>query len=163
MPTAIYLRRGTPLKINNDGGAYAWTVEGLASNAGRVSAQIDWGSGAIPDEFEWSGKVQWQASPVQGQGLDFYYANAVGVSTQIDGDVGASNAALGDVDQLRNLRYFGSVVAEEADTTVMVASGRFRNPSRYMSLVAHNDGGAAINATASNFVFYLTPIYYEAQ
>jgi hypothetical protein len=109
--------------------------------------------------------VQWQATPTQGAVLELYVAGAPDAdSSQIDGDVGASDAALGDVDMRRNLKFIGGVVSENAAASeACVASGRFRFTPRYMSLVGYNAGGATINATDSNFRFNIVPIYYKGQ
>ncbi len=160
-----YVLDETALKINGEAGAdYAWSVEGLATNAGRVSAQIDLGSGARAGMYQWNAYCFWQASPTQYKTLDFYHASAPTIlSSLIPGDIGASDAALGDVDQLKNLSRFGMIVAEEADTTKMSGSGVIWLPHRYVSLVTYNQGGASINATDSNFLFYLTPYSIQGQ
>lgn len=149
---------GTWLKINGEADAdYAWSMEGLANAAGRVSAQIDLGAAPRDTLVMWSCKVQFQATPTQYTTLDFYYAAARnGASTDIWGDVGASDAALGDLDQRYNLRLFGSVTVEEADTTTMISGGHFFFPFRYLTLIGYNGSGAAINATDSNFLFYVS-------
>jgi hypothetical protein len=168
MANKIYIDPESTLKINGEAGAdYAWSMEGLATANGRVSARIDLGAAPRSKEYEWICVAAWQASPTQGKTLDLYIAEW-GQSTttpgESAGDVGASDAALGDVDQRRNLGPpIGSVTAEDAATTKMVSTGRFRTTSRYISLVGYNDGGATLNATDSNFEFYLTPVPDEVQ
>ena len=50
MANELYIADGTILQINGEAGAdYAWSVEGLADAAGRVSAQVD--LGAAPREY----------------------------------------------------------------------------------------------------------------
>lgn len=166
MANEVYLLKGSSLLFNGEAGAaVAFSVEGLTNAAGRVSAQKDWGAAPRPYTYEWSCEVQWQATPTQGSVLELYVAGAPdGDSTQIDGDVGASDAALGDVDMRRNLRYIGCVVSENAAASeACVASGRFEFPQRYMSVIAYNAGGATINATDSNFRFDIVPVYYQGQ
>jgi len=161
---AVRLNKGTELLVSGASGAdYAWSVEGISNAAGRVSAQIDLGTLPRADEYEWSCEVQFQATPTQGAGLELYKGGAPDSdSTQIDGDVGASDAALGDVDMRRNLQGFGFVVSENAAASEpCVASGVFRHTQRYLSLVAYNASGATVNATDTNFVFLLRPIYHE--
>lgn len=116
--------------------------------------------------YAWSCEVQFQATPTQYGTLDLFIAEAPdGDSTQISGDVGASDAALGDVDQLRNLRYIGSVVCENAAASEkFVASSEFTTYNRYISIVAYNNSsGATVNATDSNFRFDLTPKSLQTQ
>lgn len=166
MANESYINKGTALLVSGVAGAdYAWSVEGVANAAGRVSAQIDLGAAPRPDEFEWSCEVQFQATPTQGLGLELYRAGAPdGDATQIDGDIGSTDSALGDIDMRRNLKQFGYVVSENAAASeICVASGVFRHTNRYLSFVAYNGSGASVNATDTNFVFILRPIYYQGQ
>lgn len=166
MANEAYIASGTALKINGEVGAdYAWTVEGLTNAAGRVSAQIDLGAAPRAGIYAWSCEVQFQATPTQHATLDLYIATAPeNDSTQISGDVGATDAALGDVDMRYNLRYIGSVVSENATASEKcVASGEFTVYDRYITLVAYNDSGATVNATDSNFVFRLIPKSWQGQ
>lgn len=166
MANEAYIKTGAALLISGAAGAaYAWSVEGVASAAGRVSAQIDLGASPRPGTYIWSCKVQFQATPTQGLGLELYKAGAPdGDSAQIDGDIGATDAALGDVDMRRNLVAIGYVVSENAAASeVCTASGRFDHFARYLSLVAYNASGATVNATDTNFVFTLSPVSWQAQ
>lgn len=166
MANEAYIASGTALSINGEVGAdYAWSVEGLTNAAGRVSAQVDLGAAPRPGIYAWSCEVQLQATPTQYNTLDIYVATAPeGDSTQISGDVGASDAALGDVDMLKNLRYIGSVVVENAAASEKnVASGDIMLTERYVSFVIYNDSGATVNATDSNFQFTLTPKSWQGQ
>lgn len=166
MANEAYIRKGTSKLVNGEAGAdVAFSMEGVASAAGRVSAQIDWGAAPRPAIYEWSCEAQWQATPTQGGVLELYVAGAPdGDSTQIDGDIGASDAALGDVDMRRNLRYIGCVVSENAAASeVCVASGTFEFTQRYMSIVGYNGGGATTNATDSAFRFNIAPVYWQGQ
>lgn len=166
MANEAYIKEGTPILISGAAGAaVAWSVEGLTSSNGRVSAQIDLGASPRPGWYSWTCEVQFQATPSQGFGLALYKAGAPGVSaSMIDADIGNADAALGDVDMRRNLKQFGYVVSENAAAgEVCRASGEFFHTQRYLSLVAYNDSGATVNATDTNFVFYLTPISWQAQ
>ena len=166
MANEAYIRTGTALLVSGAAGAdHAWSVEGLTNANGRVSAQIDLGAVPRPAYYKWSCEVQFQATPTQGIGLELYKAGAPdGDSTQIDGDVGASDAALGDVDMRYNLKQIGYVVSENATASeVCVASGSFEHMDRYLTLVAYNASGAPVNATDTNFVFTLQPYYWQGQ
>lgn len=166
MANEAYVKTGTALLVSGAAGAdYAWSVEGLASAAGRVSAQIDLGVSPRPGLYKWSCEVQFQATPTQGAVLELYKAGAPdGDSTQIDGDIGSTDAALGDVDMRRNLTQFGYVVSENATASeICVRSGVFEHFDRYLSLVAYNGSGASVNATDTNFVFTLQPISWQGQ
>lgn len=166
MATAVYINNGTALLINGEAGAaVAWSMEGVTSGAGRVSAQIDLGAAPRPRRFKWVCEVQFQATPTQGRGLELYIAEALdNLNTRMSGDLGTTDAALGDVDMRRNLKGIGYVVSENAAAAEKcIAFGEFETSARYISMVGYNDSSATINATDSNFVFYLQPVYDEGQ
>jgi len=166
MANEAYICKGTSKKCNGEVGADVdLSAEGVTNGNGRVSAQIDWGAAPRPDWYEWSCEVQFQATPTQGAGLEIYLAGAPDAdSTQIDGDIGATDAALADIDMRRNLRYIGYVVSENAAASEKcVASGLVQFTQRYMSVVVHNGSGATINATDSNFRFDIAPVYWQGQ
>lgn len=162
------IQEGTALQISGVVGAdYAWSVEGLTNNAGRVSAQIDLGADPRDPYLQWWAEAQWQATPTQYKTLDIYAAIALnGFASDVAGDVGTSDAALGDVDQLRQfgVSMIGQIVVEDAGTTVMRSGGWFFYPYRYLSLIAYNNNtGATLNATDSNFDFQLVPFNFQGQ
>lgn len=157
---------GNGVKFNGEVGAdVAFSFEGTSATAGQVSAQYDIGASPRAYLWMWHAEVVWQATPTQYQTADFYAAGAYdGDSTMIWGDPGASDAALGDVDMVRNMLPIGSVVVEDAATTKMVGGGIFEWPHRYISIVGINsDSSAAINATDSNFLFFLQPYTIQGQ
>jgi len=166
MANESYINKSTEKKVNGEGGAdYAFGVHGLATASGRVSAQIDLGALPRPSLVEWWAECQWQATPTQGLGLDFYVASAPDSdATKIDGDPGQSDAALGDVDMRRNMRPIGSIISENAAASeICRTSGIFEHTPRYMSIVAINSAGATINATAANFIFKFRLVYSQGQ
>ena len=162
MANEAYIGRGTQKVANTD---FTWTVAGLGNGAGRVSAQIDLGAAPRPAWYEWVCEVQFQATPTQYKTLDLFIAVAQDdTNTRMDADLGTSDAALGDVDMRHNLKQIGAVVSENAAASEKcIASGRFICTARYLSLIAYNDSGASVNATGGNFVFKLTPIYWQGQ
>lgn len=94
--TAVLFGGGTP--------DVAWTVEGLVDGAGRVSLQYDLGATPRAYEFEWTCKAVWQATATQYNLFELYLAEAPESDiTAITGDVGTADAALGDLDQIKNL------------------------------------------------------------
>lgn len=166
MANEAYVKTGTAKLFNGEAGAdVAFSMEAVTTANGRVSAQYDLGASPRPYMFYWSCEVQFQATPTQGLGLELYVAGAPDAdATQIDGDIGNTDAALGDVDMRRNLKFIGYVTSENAAASEKcVASGVFTHYMRYISIVGYNASGATTNATDSNFRFDLTPIYYQGQ
>lgn len=166
MANEAYITKGSNRLFNNGGAPdVAITVEGLANNAGRVSAQLDLGATPRAYIFDWSCEVQFQATPTQGAGLELYIAGAPDHdATQIDGDIGNANAALGDIDMRRNLENIGFVVSENAAANeICVASGQFEHTSRYLQLVVYNASGASVHATATNFRFDMAAVAFQGQ
>lgn len=165
MANEAYVKIGTAITVHGATADYAWSMEGVSNAAGRVSAQIDLGATPRPGLYAWVCEVQFQATPTQGKGLELYLATAPDHdSSRIDGDVGASDAALGDVDMRRNLMAIGYVVSENAAASEKcIASGVVEIVKRYVSIVGYNDSGAAVNATDTNFYFSLTPISWQGQ
>lgn len=166
MANELYINKGTSVLFNGEAGAgVAWSMEGVANAAGQVSTQKDWGAAPRPGRYGWSCEIQFQATPTQYAGVELYVAAAPDAdATQIDGDVGATDAALGDVDMRRNLQYIGFVASENAAASEKcVTSGEFEFSARYMTLVGYNASGATINATDSNFRFDIVPIYDQGQ
>lgn len=166
MANELYIAESTLYKIqNHDTPDATWSVEGLANAAGRVSAQLDLGATPRPGLYVWQCECQFQATPTQGKGLELYVARAItGSNTRMSGDIGTTDAALGDVDMRRNLLQIGYVVSENAAASEKcIADGWFFHPFRYIQLVAYNDSGAAVNATAANFTFRLQKISWQGQ
>jgi len=143
MTSKAYVVAETVVGINGEAGQdYAWSMEGVTNGAGRVSAQVDLGSAARAFQYRLDLEALWQGTPTQYATLDIYLAEAPDSdSTAIDGDVGASDAALGDLDQVRNCRFLGTVVVEDADTTKMATSIEFETNARYITLIGINNGG----------------------
>jgi len=165
MANAIYIDNGTAVTFDGTAGAdVAFSIEGLASGAGRVSAQKDWG--VTPRAFSYTLDVDIASGAgTQYTTVDFYIAEAYdGDNTQIAGDVGVSDAALGSTDQTRNLKYVGSVIQEtQATAEDLKGSFTFTSYARYWSLVAVNNTGATLDATDSNHNIYVTPKFIEVQ
>jgi hypothetical protein len=165
MTSKAQILTGTALKFNGEAGAdKAFSMEGVTTGAGRVSEQKDLGASPRDFAFDWTCELLCQATPTQYATVDFYIAVAPdNDATMIPGDVGNADAALGDLDQLRNLQYIGSVVIEEADTSKMVGFGSFECTGRYLTIVGVNNSGATLNATDSNFIFNLIPKVIQGQ
>lgn len=162
MANAIYINKATALVKGTD---FDWSLHNTSNGAGQVSSQIDLGVVPRGARIAWSCNVQFKATPTQYAGLELYVAGAPdGDSTQIDGDVGATDSSLGDVDMRRNLLYIGEVISENAAASEpCIRSGIFQWDKRYISFVGYNSSGASINAAAGNFAFTMQVVYPEVQ
>ena len=161
-----WLVKGTTQLFNNGGSEdVAFSMQGVADGAGRVSAQKDWTAGARPSEYEWFGELQLQATPTINGTVDFYAAAGQdGTPTRVWGNVGQADAALADVNIARNLLYIGSITVESATANKkFINGGTFTFTPRYMTIVGINNAGSAIHATAANFLFYVQPYNYQVQ
>ena len=156
---------GTALKFNGEAGAdVAFSMEGRTTTNGQVSAQHDLGASPRDFMFNWHAEILAQATPTLGKTVDFYAVAAPdNDATQIDGDVGASDANITGSTQVVNLLWIGSVVWDAADTSKQNGSGTFSHTSRYISILGINNTGATLNATDTNFLFYLTPYNIQGQ
>ncbi len=161
----VYTLPETAVKFNGEAGAdVAFSMEAVATGAGRVSAQYDLGSAARAGRYGWYCETLMQATPTQYKAINLFAAAAPDYdATQIDGDIGNADAALSDLDQLLNMHSIGAVIIEDAATTKMVGSGIIIWPHRYITIAGHNDSGATINATDSNFIFQLVPLPWQGQ
>lgn len=156
---------GTALKFNGEAGAdVAFSMEGVATGAGWVSAQYNLGASARDWQITWYCELLCQATPTANNTVDFY---AVGApdndATMVTGDVGQTDAAWTVENTLHNLYHLGAVTIDTADTSKQVAQGVFEWSSRYLSILGWNASGAAINATDSNFIFNVQPYVIQGQ
>lgn len=166
MANKVYINKGTAVLANGEGTAgVLWNMHSVLNGGGMVSTQYDLGTLARPREIEWSCEVMFQATPAQYKGLELYVASAPDHdSTQIDGDIGSTAGTLADVDMRRNLKFIGYVVSENAAAgEKCVASGKFEQLMRYLSLVGYNDSGASIDTNTANFRFDFRTVYDEIQ
>jgi len=137
------------------------TLNGLAADAGRVSAEYDAGATASR-LWEWRMTIQMNTAGVVGESVDLYLA--YGDGTDRDGDSGAVDAALPSVNRLKNMTYIGSVVVQDTTTaTDMTSSGMCSINSRYISVVVHNNTADALQATDGVNIVTLTPVADQIQ
>jgi hypothetical protein len=166
MPNAIYTDEGTSQLFTASGGNVTHTLTSLASGAGRISAQKDWGVAPRPYIYHLSAYTQFLTGGTAGQVVNIYIAEApAGDSSQISGDLGASDVAIAaaDVPARWNMQWVGAISNEKGDTSKCTYSGIFESRARYFSLVWVNDTDVALSATASQSGTDIQPMYDEAQ
>jgi len=143
-------------------GTVVHTLTSLGTLAGRQSAQLDFGSGAVAFMFRWRAWVKFATAPVVGEVIDYYIKTSDG--THLDNDDGTGDAAVSDIDKLKNLRYIGSITVDEASNTPeFSASGTVAIFEQIVQIVAWNATADALSSTASDMGFYLEEIPMQGQ
>lgn len=162
MANKVYVARETPVVWSDTAGDLVMTLNNLATGAGRVGAQKDFGGGSTPEWYEWRLTVQFATAPVVGETVDIYLSTSDGMEE--DGQEGEADAALGTTSSLKNMHFIGSLLVTSTDADHdMTASGVCRIVTRYVSPVIRNNTADNLKATNDTSEFTLTPIPPEVQ
>lgn len=162
MTSKAYQLDETALEFKASAGDVVFTCTSLAASAGRQSAEHDLGAAARAYAYEWRAYCQFATAPVVGETVDVYLKTSDG--THDDNDDGASDAAVSAEDKLKNLKYMGSIVVDEASATPeFSASGVVQITSRYMQVVFWNATADALSATAAEHGLSLKPFSIQGQ
>lgn len=166
MVSKALLQEETGVVFKNTGGNVTFTPGSTADGNGRISARGD--LGAFPNSlvYRWYAETQCQATPTLGARVDIYLAwwNDAATPGDPDGDVGATDAAFNADDDLRNLKYIGSIIIDSATANVVfAASGLVEIPTRHVSAVWKNETGAALTTDNTEHGFTLYPQPFESQ
>ena len=162
MTAKAYLLPETAITFKSTGGTVTFTPTSLASGAGRQSAQHDFGISARAAHFNWRAYCKFQTTPVVGEEVWIYLKTSDG--TYPDNDDGTTDAAVSAEDKLKNLKYLGKIVVDEASTTpAFVASGECFVSHRYAQVVFWNETADAFSSTAADHGFILEPWSMQAQ
>jgi hypothetical protein len=151
---------GTAKTAKSSTGDAVFTFTSVANGAGRVSGSIDMGT---PRAGRYRVQVQYKgaATPTAGASLEVYLARSDDNTTR-DGNLGASDAAVSDVD-IRAQCLFCGVLSMDNVTTQQVASFEIETGARYLSVLWWNATGAAASATATDHIVTITPIITQVQ
>lgn len=165
MPTKFYHAPESAITFAPSGGTEPITLTSLANGAGRVSDQLDRGSGSKPGLYTIQIKTKAAAALAVGVQLRVYLIES-SVSADVPGNLGVSDAAVSSEDKLRNLG--APVVSINADSTsngeVQISNAvPVMILSRYVSVVAWNALGQALTGTGSDHVITLVPVPPESQ
>lgn len=162
MTNSIYRAIETAVTFRDSGGDAAITLQNLAAGAGRVSAQVDRGTGSKPRLYQWRGVFQFETAPVVGELIELYIFESDG--TYIDGNVGGADAALGS-DKRKNGHYIGAVIVDTTSTgTNIVGSNLCLINSQYYSVgVWNGSAGDNLKNTANANRVILTPVPDQIQ
>jgi len=162
MPNKVYIARETSITFTDSSGDVALTLNNLAAGAGRISAQEDRGAGSFALDCEVRAVIEFDTAPVVGETVDIYISTSDG--TDPDGQEGVADAALGSTNSLKNMLYVGSLIVTSTDADhQMTASFVCRIPTRYFSIVVHNNTADNLQATANTSWIIVTPIPSEIQ
>lgn len=163
MASKIYQAPGDVIVWAASGGDAAITLASLAANSGRQGALHDFGVAARPYRFAWRAWVRLASAPTVGAVVELYWNTSDG--THADNSDGAGDAAVSAEDKLRNLRFLGVIVMDQAAANVeFVASGVFEHHHRYGAPVFWNrNASAALTANAADHGFSLLPVPDEVQ
>lgn len=165
---AVYDKIGSPIVFKASGGNVTFTPKNIANGAGRISARADLGAFPRPTRYRWYAENQCQATtPVVGYLIRYYLVFWDDDTTPGRGwgDTGTTDAAFNTENDLRNIRYIGSLVVDTAAADVIFSGGGedIYIPYRYVSVVVWNASGASLTNDDTEHQFILTPVYTDVQ
>lgn len=142
-------------------------VDGLGAGAGQQSAQLDLGTTARSQLYEWRAFVQFATTPVLKERIDIYLKTAGSSSSATahpDNDDGTGDAAVSAINKLDNLHLLGSIIVDEAAANIeMVASDFIEIRARAVQIVFWNATADAFTTDVNESGFMLTPVPDELQ
>lgn len=159
MANEVKVKPGTSTSWKNSGGDAVLTLTSLASAAGRIGAQHDFGA-TFGRKARWRLKTKFAVAPTEGQLIEVYLATSN--NTLRDGVVGSADAALSAAAQRFQCQFLGTVYCRNT-TNSQEASGVFEMVSRYVSPVIYNAAGQAFSGTASDHEFVIEQYVDEVQ
>ncbi len=137
------------------------TLAGVVTVAARVGTQGDiLGGTPTPRICIWRLLTKLATAGIAGQSIQIYAAFAPnGSASDIDGEVGTSDADITDLNNLNNLKHIGSVIVDDiADGSVLRGSGRFICWDRYLSPIILNATAETMHATDANHAFEIEDV-----
>ena len=138
-------------------------VDALGAGAGHQSARHDFGVAARARLYTWRAFCQFATAPVVGELVRIYLKTSDTIDHP-DNDDGTGDTAVSAENKLRNLRYIGSIVVDEAVINIeMVASGEVRISQRYLNVVFWNAAADAFTTDVAESGFILTEVPDEIQ
>lgn len=163
MANKIYLQEETAKTFKDSGGDVTFTLASLANGAGRISAQLDLGAAPRAERYLVMVEVKAAASLTLSVEVARLYM-ARGDGTDIDGPVGTSDAAIAAETRFTsNLKYVGSVIADQAAVGPFNRTFVISCQSRYLSFGIWNPSGQAFSSTGGDCFVKVTPIPDEIQ
>lgn len=158
---AVYQKFGTAVVFKNTGGDVAFTLKNIANGAGRVSAQWDRGTGALPMLFKLEVALKYAANLAIGA-LSTIYAYSTTATAEVDNST--SDAAIATQTLITSNWKPACVNVGNA-----VAVGPFYSEAtvlltgRYVSLAFWNASGQATDNNDGTSYCRLTPLFDDVQ
>ncbi len=129
-----------------------WTLNGLASGAGRQSDSMDLGTN-IPDEVDVVPSISFGANPTVAETVEIYAAYSED-NTTFDGELGNADAAVTNPnDVVVRLQHVGTLQLQ-AKTAAHVAHFRVRPLAQHMVLVLINRAATATPDASADATVY---------
>lgn len=163
MPRKIYRAAQTAITFQDSGGSYVLTLQNLATNSGRLSAQVDRGAGSRPMRYKWRGVIQWTNNPSLVDRAEILLGESEGVLAP-DANVGTADIAISE-GNATNLQRVGLVRAQAVAGNVNnISSGVVMIVDRYIQIgVFNRSTTVALRNTANTSLVILTPMPDEIQ
>ena len=153
--TDTFLEQGVTLSWVSAAGDETLTLTSLGDAAARQGDEHDFGALFAPMvrvEIE----TVLAVAPTVGEPINVYWASSQD-GTDYDGEMGAADAAVGDLNQLLRC-YLVGVLPVDDDTSLIRGSWIFPLPARYGLPIVENQSGQALSAVAADHHIKVTPI-----
>jgi hypothetical protein len=138
-----------------------WTLTGLISGAGRISARLDLGATTHAAFYRVRCHFQLTGTNIPGDTLEIYAATSDG--TNPDGELGTADGALVSVKR-NNLVWVGNLITDQVTTdTTMTASWTVMLLDRYVQLGIWNASTLPLRTSTAVHGCTLTPAPLEQQ
>jgi hypothetical protein len=163
MPRKIYRAMQTAISFQDSGGSYVLTLQNLATNSGRLSAQVDRGAGSKPTRYKWRGIIQWANNPALVDRAEILLGESEGVFAP-DANKGTTDIAISEGDAT-NLQRIGLVRAQAVAGSVNnISSGVVTIIDRYIQIgVFNRSTTVTLLNTVNTSKIILIPIPDEIQ
>ena len=153
--TNTFLEQGTTLSWLNAAGDEIITLTSLADAAARQGEEHDFGA-LWPPLVRIELETIVAVGPTAGVPINVYWASSQD-GADYDGEMGAADAAVADINQLLRCHFVG-VLAADNDTATIRGSWVFPLPARYGLPIVENKSGQALSAVAASHHVKVTPI-----
>lgn len=158
---AVYSKLGTSAVFANTGGNITMTLKNIATGAGRISNQKDWGATPQPGWYKWEATMLPTSSPTLGVAWRIYAFVSYAANTAID--TATTDTALTAETQLSNFTLLGSVYASVSGAGPFYGTGVIYLPGRYMNAGWWNASGVNTANSDTTTTITMTPLFDDIQ